>query len=814
MLKGMAFAMATCLLLHSFGSVAHAEQYEYLYMTGAAERQSLMAELEQLANERDMMAVVYLSKELELRREPSKKAAAEAVLPIGQTVFLMAASEDANENLWIKVQALMGEEWKEGWLERRYLACSDERFLTWEEAYRSLLNEGKYLSGAAEVSEDVACFPESYQAALMELKKKHPNWIFVPSYVGLDWNEVIRRELEGGRSLVHKSLPACTKEGAYDQGNWFYASKEVLERYMDPRNALVEEAIFQFEQLTFNDSYHTQAALETFLAGTFMSADKLVPGTAMSYPFLLFAIAQVEEVRTSPFHLAARILQEQGAGNSPLISGTYPGYEGYYNYFNIGATGTTNADVIKNGLDYAKENWSNANGLGAYNALLGGAEFISSKYIRKGQDTLYLQKFNVNPNGYYALYNHQYMQNISAPTSEAKSIFDQYSSAGTVNSPFVFKIPVYENMPLTACAMPSSSTNAVLEVPSSFTGTEVIVDGVTYTARNDSNSGKRRLIVTLPDDNGTEAMAAKWDVSTGNLILYRWFLSYANGAYVVGTRQEEIHAGRLDGPEAPQGITAKAPSRQGGTDGKIFGVTVAMEYGTKEDFSDARACTGSEITGLAAGTYYVRFRETAISKAGAAAAVIVEEGKPYVDASAPKLISANAVEQGIQVCWDSNEGVERYMIFRKIKNGKWTRLGDTADNTYTDLTAVAGTLYYYTVRGIDQAGKYVTAYDTTGISATIPVVKTAPKLIGTEVTADGIRVLWENNQGVADYYVFRKTIGGKWNKLGVSLGSEYLDTTPQAGIEYVYTVRGRNGSGAYVTAYDTQGVSAILDLHE
>ncbi len=68
LLKGMAFAMATCLLLHSFGSVAHAEQYEYLYMTGAAERQSLMAELEQLANERDMMAVVYLCKELELRR--------------------------------------------------------------------------------------------------------------------------------------------------------------------------------------------------------------------------------------------------------------------------------------------------------------------------------------------------------------------------------------------------------------------------------------------------------------------------------------------------------------------------------------------------------------------------------------------------------------------------------------------------------------------------------------------------------------------------------------------------------------------------
>ena len=133
-----------------------------------------------------------------------------------------------------------------------------------------------------------------------------------------------------------------------------------------------------------------------------------------------------------------------------------------------------------------------------------------------------------------------------------------------------------------------------------------------------------------------------------------------------------------------------------------------------------------------------------------------------------------------------------------------------------DTTPQAGVKYVYTVRGMDQTGKYVTTYDTTGVSATILVVidKTSPKLLGTEVTADGIRILWKNNQGVTDYAVFRKACGGKWSKLGESLGSEYLDTTPQAGVQYVYTVRGRNSSGAYVTTYDTQGVSAILDLHE
>ena len=45
--------------------------------------------------------------------------------------------------------------------------------------------------------------------------------------------------------------------------------------------------------------------------------------------------------------------------------------------------------------------------------LRGGADFISANYIKRAQDTLYLQKFNVNPKGTpnaYAPYTHQYMQ--------------------------------------------------------------------------------------------------------------------------------------------------------------------------------------------------------------------------------------------------------------------------------------------------------------------------------------------------------------------------------------------------------------------
>lgn len=50
-----------------------------------------------------------------------------------------------------------------------------------------------------------------------------------------------------------------------------------------------------------------------------------------------------------------------------------------------------------------------------------------------------------------------------------------------------------------------------------------------------------------------------------------------------------------------------------------------MEYSTSPEFTGATVCTGTEITGLKAGTYYVRIAETATTKAGAYAVVVVKE---------------------------------------------------------------------------------------------------------------------------------------------------------------------------------------------
>lgn len=480
--------------------------------------------LQNIVEDREVMALVYLCDDLTIRAEVAEDSTKVVTVPSGQMVEIRDVTVDENYQVWEKVSAEVKGKVYEGYIPRDYLACSDERFLEWEELYG--MNPGAAVMLAEEnatgVYADIEQFPEGYRPALEALKQKHPNWTFVRQNTGLDFQTVINNELQGGKSLVYKSYGDYCKEGQHSP-NWYFASEDVLKLYMDPRNSLHENAIFQFEQLTYNESYHTEAAVETFLKNTFMNSNSPAPKTDMTFSHIFWAIGAEQQV--SPFHLAARVYQEQGQGTSPLISGNYPGYEGYYNYFNISASGSTNEQVITNGLNYARNNgWDNA-----YASILGGANVISANYIKKGQDTLYLQKFNVSTTASNPVYTHQYMQNIAAPTSEALSMKKLYESAGALENTFVFKIPVYENMPASPCPMPTSSTNVVLQVPAGYDASTIYVDGIPYTPQVRNN----RRIVTVPNGNAQAAVVYRYNENGAPIGMYVWTLEYRNNAYAV-----------------------------------------------------------------------------------------------------------------------------------------------------------------------------------------------------------------------------------------------------------------------------------------
>ena len=82
--------------------------------------------------------------------------------------------------------------------------------------------------------------------------------------------------------------------------------------------------------------------------------------------------------------------------------------------------------------------------------------------------------------------------------------------------------------------------------------------------------------------------------------------------------------------EAPIGLNGVAPTTEGGSDGKISGVTDKMEYRAATG-SNYTACPDGEITGLSAGTYFVRYAEDPNHFASSDAEVTVGEGASLVD---------------------------------------------------------------------------------------------------------------------------------------------------------------------------------------
>ncbi len=504
-------------------------------------------ELAVLAEQNPIFGLIYLSDYYDVKSLPDLKSDTVVTVPSGQTVEItdveLVFSADSYE-AWSKVKLIHNDQIYEGYIARTNLACADDRFIAWEQMYN--MNPSAMTMYAADgtsedtvtisdgdvvktYSSDVAAFPASYRDDLQKMKDANPNWTFVPMNTGLDWNTVIANEIDGGKSLIHSSYGDWTKEGSYDNASWYYASEDVLKYFIDPRNALNEENIFQFEQLIYNEGRHNKTALSAFLNTTFMNDQKKAPGTDMTYSTIIWATGV--ELKVSPYHLAARICQEQGtsseSANKPLICGTYPGYEGLYNYFNVGATGKSNQEYIINGLTHARnKGWTSA-----YWSIYGGAQTISSNYILKGQDTLYLQKFNVTSNNTYG---HQYMQNISAPTSEGKFIRTLYGNANILNTSFVFKIPVYQNMPDTKSPMPTASTNVVLRIPSGY-NTTVHLDGVAYTPAKRNGL----YIAKAPGSTAKSAVVYQYNSQGVPTSMYVWTLDYKNNAYVT-TEQPQM----------------------------------------------------------------------------------------------------------------------------------------------------------------------------------------------------------------------------------------------------------------------------------
>lgn len=313
----------------------------------------------------------------------------------------------------------------------------------------------------------ISAFPESYKPYLRALHEEHPKWVFEALNTGLDWTDAVNAESLYNRSLVTNSSAytdifksreasdynASTGTFIQKDSGFVSANKLAISYFMDPRNFLDEKGIFQFEKLSF-DSSITVSEVETILKGSFMENTNIVylnsdgdkKTIKKKYSEVIYNAGK--EYNVNPCFLASKIINEVGrGGTSTSVAGNNSKYPGIYNYFNIGAYDGANASV--NGLKWAS---NKSNGYGTpwntpEKAIKGGAQYNAEKYISKGQDTNYLQKFNVNPKSSYKTYDHQYMTNLAGVSHPAYLTYKSLVENKLIDNKYIFLIPVYKNMP-------------------------------------------------------------------------------------------------------------------------------------------------------------------------------------------------------------------------------------------------------------------------------------------------------------------------------------------------------------------------------
>ena len=71
-----------------------------------------------------------------------------------------------------------------------------------------------------------------------------------------------------------------------------------------------------------------------------------------------------------------------------------------------------------------------------------------------------------------------------------------------------------------------------------------------------------------------------------------------------------------------------------------------------------------------------------------------------------------------------------------------------------------------------------------------------PKLSKIENTADGVKITWGKVSGADKYYVYRKTSGGSYSKIGTATKTYYTDKKASSGKKYYYIVKAVNEAGS------------------
>ncbi len=214
-----------------------------------------------------------------------------------------------------------------------------------------------------------------------------------------------------------------------------------------------------------------------------------------------------------------------------------------------------------------------------------------------------------------------------------------------------------------------------------------------------------------------------------------------------------------------------------------------------------------DVTGTAPGTtrtMTLKFAMTGVSdgviRSGSVdAAFRVNQTLRFAVPAAPAPTGVSATDgastSGVTVSWTASAGANSYRILRGVGSAS-TLIGTSAGTSFTDSTAVPGTVYTYAVRAVSGTDESASSGVDTGYRRV-----SAPTAVAASdsTVATGVTVTWTAATGVSRYKVLRSE-GGAPAEIATVAATSYTDTSAAPCVPYTYSVVSEGPGGTLDSA--------------
>ena len=580
-------------------------------------------------------------------------------------------------------------------------------------------------------------FPKSYVEDLLVLYRKYPQWEFEPFVTNLDWATAVKGErTPHNKQLIEKSVSAVYKcdcsscDGVIQEsGTWVSASQTAVERYMDPRNWLTENHIFQFEYNIYDIGQNTEV-IESILKDTWMHNSYItyydglgntktftLDGKKVKYSEAILKAAKDSGV--SAYYLASKIVQEVGSEKSSSAagsSGKESPYNGIYNYYNIAAN-TGAGDGIRWANGYMKTK--------ASAAMYKSADSSSAKVVTvpSGASLYYIAKTD----GYYQVSatvggtkytGYIASKNVSVSTSYGRPWSTPYQSI------YYGAKYIYESF---STYQPTGYLQKFNVNPAS---------GNLYF--NEYMANVRAA--AFESEHTYEAYEACGILGTKKVFQIPVFKNMPYGDLFESERFTGYSPVISCDITTEKSVTLSWTSVEGAEGYQIFKYDKAEKKFTKIKNLTTTTYTDSSLTFGTTETYRVRaFKNDAKGNWA-----YTKYSDDFVATCSPTVPSApvkvSVSENSVAMKWSAVKGASGYYVYRyDLVSGGYINVGSVTETQFTDKNLLTGTSYKYKIKAYYKTKSMVARSPYSG-TLEVKTSGTAPTQIGTVNVSDWLNV--------------------------------------------------------------------------